>query len=393
LVIFFQLRKINLKMKIFYWSPFLSNIATIDAVVNSVRSISMFDKKNFFKPSIIDSTGEWLSQKNKTNNLHIINLYNKEYYSRLPKGGYLKSRISQILIFILSFKKLKKLLKKEEPEFLIAHLIISLPLFIFTVFNLKTKLIIRISGTPKLNFLRRIFWSMLSKNIEIVTCPTKKTHEKLKNLKIFPEHKLRLLYDPVLSFKTILKRKKESIDNLLEDKSFILSVGRLTKQKNFSLLIKSFKEFSTFQQDLKLVIIGEGEERLKLENYINELNLKDKVFLLGFKNNIFNYISRSKLVISSSLYEDPGFFIIEAGSLNKIVIAADSGTGPSEILDNSKRGFLFINNDYKSLIEKIHEFNETNEKDLFKKKMMMKKYCKNFTFFSHFLKLKKILLI
>ena len=254
-------------------------------------------------------------------------------------------------------------------------------------------MIIRISGTPKLNFLRRIFWSMLSKNIEIVTCPTKKTHEKLKNLKIFPEHKLRLLYDPVLSFKTILKRKKESIDNLLEDKSFILSVGRLTKQKNFLLLIKSFKEFSTFQQDLKLVIIGEGEERLKLENYINELNLKDKVFLLGFKNNIFNYISRSKLVISSSLYEDPGFFIIEAGSLNKIVIAADSGTGPSEILDNSKRGFLFINNDYKSLIEKIHEFNETNEKDLFKKKMMMKKYCKNFTFFSHFLKLKKILLI
>ena len=114
-------------------------------------------------------------------------------------------------------------------------------------------------------------------------------------------------------------------------------------------------------QDLNLVIVGEGEERHKLENLISDFNLKEKVFLLGFKDNIFNYISKSKFVISSSLYEDPGFSIIESGSLNKIVIAADSGTGPSEILDESKRGFLFINNDYKSLTEKIYEFYAFNK--------------------------------
>ena len=62
-------------MKVFYWSPFLSNIATIDAVLNSMKSITMFDKKNFFKPSIIDSSGEWFLQKSRTKNFNIINLY------------------------------------------------------------------------------------------------------------------------------------------------------------------------------------------------------------------------------------------------------------------------------------------------------------------------------
>ena len=46
-------------MKIFYWSPFLSNIATIDSVINSIKSIKKFDQKKEIFPYIIDATGEW----------------------------------------------------------------------------------------------------------------------------------------------------------------------------------------------------------------------------------------------------------------------------------------------------------------------------------------------
>ena len=67
-------------------------------------------------------------------------------------------------IFLLNFLKLKKLLKKEKPKFFIAHLIISLPLLVFTLFNFKSKLIIRISGTPKLNLIRKLIWSICSKS-------------------------------------------------------------------------------------------------------------------------------------------------------------------------------------------------------------------------------------
>ncbi len=378
-------------MKIFYWSPFLSNIATVDSVINSINAIKYYDEKKKINPIIIDSVGEW-SQKKLDNHIYNVRqLYKYKIYNFLPKKGYLKSRISQILIFLLSFNNLRKLLIKEVPEYFIAHLIISLPLVLFSIFNFKTKLIIRISGTPKLNFVRKFFWKILSKKVYKITCPTNSTYEKLKKLKIFSEDKLEILYDPIISVKKINKKKLEEIDEKFRNDDFILGIGRLTKQKNFKFLIKSFYEINLRFPKLKLVILGEGEERAVLEKLINNLELKGKVFLEGHKKNVFNYIYRSKCFVSSSLYEDPGFVIIEAGFLNKIVFAADSNTGPSEILDHSKRGFLYKNNNHHDMVKNFLNFIEKDPKSLKEKKIELKKYSKNFTIFSHYKSLKKIL--
>ena len=124
-------------MKLFYWSPFLSNIATVDAVTNSINSLKKYDKKNKYKPFIIDCSGEWQEKSDKTSGIDIIKLYNKNYYKFLPKGSFLKSRLSQMIIFILNFNVLRKLLLKEKPDFLIAHLIVSLPLVLFFFLNSK----------------------------------------------------------------------------------------------------------------------------------------------------------------------------------------------------------------------------------------------------------------
>ena len=380
-------------MKIFYWSPFLSNIATVDSVINSIKSIRYYDYDKKINPIIIDSVGEWSQKKLDNHVFNIRQLYNYKVYNFLPRKGYLKSRISQILIFVLSFNSLRKLLIKEVPEYFIAHLIISLPLVLFSIFNFKTKLIIRISGTPKLNFVRKFFWKILSKKVYKITCPTNSTYEKLKKLRIFSEDKLEILYDPIISVKKINKKKLEKIDEKFNNEDFILGIGRLTKQKNFKLLIKSFYEINLRLPKLKLVILGEGEERAVLEKQINNLKLKGKVFLEGHKKNVFNYIYRSKCFVSSSLYEDPGFVIIEAGFLNKIVFAADSQTGPSEILDYSKRGFLFKNNNYQDMVKTFLNFIKEDPKNLIKKKIELKKYSKNFTIFSHYKSLKKILFV
>ena len=77
-------------MKLFYWSPFLSNIATVDAVTNSINSIKKYGKKNEYKPFIIDSSGEWQEKPERTSGIDIIKLYNKNYYKFLPKGSFLK---------------------------------------------------------------------------------------------------------------------------------------------------------------------------------------------------------------------------------------------------------------------------------------------------------------
>ena len=378
-------------MKIFYWSPFLSNIATVDAVIKSINSILTYDKYKKFKPYIVDATGEWDLKKHKVSNINLIKLYNKNYFKNLPKGGYLKSRISQTLIFLLNFFRLKKLINKEKPEFLIAHLIISLPLIIFTLFNLKSKLIIRISGTPKLNFIRKFFWSMCSRSIYKVTCPTIATYNKLINLRVFPKEKIIILHDPIISAKDIVKKKREPIDIKFRDNNYLIGVGRLTKQKNFEILIKAFNLIARKDLSIKLLILGEGEQMLKLNELIIKLNLEKKVHLLGYQKNVFNFINNAKCLISSSLYEDPGFVIIEAGFLNKFVLAADSNTGPSEILNNSERGILFKNDDYEDLAEKYLEFTNLNKKELNRRKINLKKYSRQFTLYNHFKNLKNIL--
>ena len=378
-------------MKLFYWSPFLSNIATVDAVTNSINSLKRYDKEKKYKTFIIDSSGEWQEKLDRISGINVIKLYKKNYYKFLPKGNFLNSRLSQIIIFVLNFNLLRKLLLKEKPDFLIAHLIISLPLILFFFFKFETKLIIRISGTPKLNKLRRFFWTLFSKNIHIVTCPTQSTLKKLGKLKIFPKQKLKLLYDPIIKVNYINNKKKEKIEDRFTKINYVLSIGRLTKQKNYPLLINAFKEIIKKYPDLKLIILGEGEDRKKLEKLIQNLDLKSNIFLEGYKKNIFNYLHNCECYISSSLYEDPGFTLIESGFLNKFVIAADSNTGPSEILNDSKNGFLFKNNDKISLVDKYLQFKKLSTKEVMNKKVNLKKFSKKFSIFEHFQNLKKIL--
>ena len=378
-------------MKLFYWSPFLSNIATVDSVINSINSLKRYGKKNKYRTYLIDASGEWEQKFEKILGINIIKLYKKKYYELLPKGNFFKSRFSQLIIFICNFNPLRKLLIKEKPDFLIAHLIISLPLILFFFFKFDTKLIIRISGTPKLNLFRRFFWKLFSKDVYLVTCPTNSTLQKLGELNIFPKKKLKLVYDPVLKVSAINMKKKEKLDDKLVGTEYILSIGRLTKQKNFLLLIVAFKEILKEYSNLKLVILGEGEERKKIEKLIKKLSLNDHIFLEGYKKNIFNYLHNCECYISSSLYEDPGFSLIESGFLNKLVIAADSNTGPTEILNSSNNGLLFKNNDKNSLVNQYLVFKKLSSEKLMNKKINLKKFSKNFSVFNHFKSISEIL--
>ena len=378
-------------MKLFYWSPFLSNIATVDSVINSINSLKRYGRKDKYRTFLIDASGEWEQKFEKILGINIIKLYKKKYYKFLPKGNFFKSRFSQLTIFICNFNPLRKLLIKEKPDFLIAHLIISLPLILFFFFKFDTKLIIRISGTPKLNLFRRFFWKLFSKNVYLVTCPTNSTLQKLNELNIFPKKKLKLVYDPVLKVSAINVKKKEKLQDKLVGTEFILSIGRLTRQKNFLLLIRAFKEILKEYSNLKLVILGEGEERKKIEKLIKKLSLNNHIFLEGYKKNIFNYLHNCECYISSSLYEDPGFSLIESGFLNKFVIAADSKTGPTEILNSSKNGLLFKNNDKNSLVNQYLVFKKLSSEKLMNKKINLKKFSKNFSVFNHFKSMSKIL--
>ena len=126
----------------------------------------------------------------------------------MPKTGYIQSRFSYLVIFVLSFIPLLRLLKKNA-NILIAQLITSLPIFIFKLFNFKTDLILRISGMPKLNFIRKKFWEICSSGIKIVTCPSIELKNKIEELKIIENKKIHYLQDAVININEFNRQLKD----------------------------------------------------------------------------------------------------------------------------------------------------------------------------------------
>ena len=197
-----------MKKKVYYWSPFLSPIATCKAVIDSAFSLSKFSDK--FETSIINFFCEFDVFKNQIEKkkINLIYFYNFNLSKYLPYQGYLKSRLSFLIFFILGFFPLIKTLKTKKPDYLVIHLISSLPLLILIFFKFETKFILRISGFPKLNFFRKILWKLAFKKIYCVTCPTKNTFDYIKMLNLVEKSKLKILYDPVINISEIIKKKK-----------------------------------------------------------------------------------------------------------------------------------------------------------------------------------------
>ncbi len=375
--------------KIFYWGPFIDKeIATVKAIYNSANGL-----KNFFNihdVKIVNSIGEWnFKIRPEIENLFLNTNFN--YAKKLPKNGYFKSRVSFIIIFFTCFFQIKNILKKHEPDYFIAHLLVSLPMLLFKLFNFKSKLIIRISGKPKLNILRKIFWQFTSNNVYKIFCPTEETRDFLIRNNIYKKEKVFVLRDPVLDLENLRNKKnKKDFQEKFEKENIILA-GRLTKQKNFDLIIDVFEKNQYLREKYKVFIFGDGELKNKLANKIITKKLNNKIFLMGHVKNIYKYMRNSKLFILTSLWEDPGFVIVEAAFCNLSIIASDCQSGPSEILSKNKLGgYLFKNNDVHDLNNKINEFfNEKNE-IIYQQKLYSKKRIKEFTIFNHVKKLIKI---
>ncbi len=367
--------------KIYYWSPYVGKVATIKAVINSAYSLSKYSK-NKYLPVIINSCGEWNNFKNEftSKKINLIDLQ-KKFKINIKINGFLKSRIEYLKVFFACYFSLKNLIKTEKPSFLIVHLITSLPLILYIFNNFETKLIIRISGKVKLNFFRKLLWKINSKNIHLITCPTKQSLLEINNLKIISENKLIFLPDPAIDIIEINKKTKNLNFDLKE--KYFLSVGRLTKQKNHLLLIKAFANLKDELKKTKLIIIGDGELKNEYLKNIDQLNLQDKIYLIGHKENVFSYMKNSLGIISTSLWEDPGFVMIEAAACNTFIISSNCPSGPEEFV-GKKNGILFKNNNLNDLQENIKKYLIMHESDIFKMKIRAKKKSLNFTKFRHY---------
>ena len=168
------------------------------------QKLKKFNKEKI-NVSILDVIGEWSNYKNEfeSKKINYLKIPGFEISKLLPISGYLVSRIVYFLVLVNKIFKLKKLIDKEKPNYLIIHLITVVPLLLLYLFSFDTKFILRISGLPKLTIFRTFFWKKISKKIYMVTCPSEQTKKDLIKSNIFPEEKLKVIYDPILEIKEI----------------------------------------------------------------------------------------------------------------------------------------------------------------------------------------------
>ena len=379
-------------MNIYYWCPFLSKVATVQAVLNSAISVKKYSK-NKISPYIINTVGEWNQFKNiiDEKNIKLVNfIESKSLYKSLPRYSYLKSRFSYMLIFFLTIFKLYKFLdKRTKNDIFVIHLISSLPLLLILLFNFKCKFILRISGYPKLNFFRKLLWKLCRDKLSIVLCPTEDTKENLISKKIFNLKTYHVLCDPIIEVSKFSRMKREKISSLLNDKKYIINIGRLTRQKNQKFLIKGFSEILKLDPNLYLIVLGEGELENELKKISSKLNIENRIFFLGYRENVFNYLNNAKCFILTSNWEDPGFVLIEAAFCRTLVLTNDSEPGPKEIIKNNYNGVVYKKKDIKSFHEKFDQISG----DIDKKSLIYQnlKNVRKFTIFNHFRNFENIL--
>lgn len=161
----------------------------------------------------------------------------------------------------------------------------------------------------------------------------------------------KVIYNPINREK-ILKLSNEKIDDIKPTNKFkLISVGRLSEEKGYDRLLKVFKQLDDEGFDLGLTIVGSGEKYNELTNYIEQNNLKDKVFLLGYRDNPYKYVKNSDLFVCSSISEGFSLVIGEAMAVGIPVISVEC-PGPNEVIGFGEYGML-VNNDESSLCNGI----------------------------------------
>lgn len=150
------------------------------------------------------------------------------------------------------------------------------------------------------------------------------------------------------------------------DEKKVISVGRLSPQKNYASLIRAFKNVVNKHPDWTLEIYGDGPLEMELKSLIDQLNLKRHVFLKGFSSNIKEVMTNGSIYAMSSIFEGFPLVLIEAMTCGLPIVSYACPCGPKDIITGGKDGFLVEVNDEKELANKINLLinNDTIRKEM-----------------------------
>ena len=276
-------------------------------------------------------------------------------------------RINKLKLF-LGVWSLRTFLKNEKPDVLLA---VSIPpsiavLTAKVLANSKTKIIVRQSNVVKLanvsefsNVKRRprdFIIPLLYKKAEGFIAVSKGVKNNLKLL-LGPDNNIEVIYNKVLSNEWFLAPSRKPSHRWFKDESIIvfLAVGRLVEKKDYPTMIKAFQIASGQCDKIRLLILGDGPQKNKLQKLIDNAQIKDKIELLGHIKHPHPYYHFSFGYLLSSVSEGMPSSLIEALGSACQIISTDCPSGPNEILCGGKYGKIVGIKDYEKMASSISE--------------------------------------
>ncbi|EKO3729985.1 glycosyltransferase [Vibrio metschnikovii] len=187
-------------------------------------------------------------------------------------------------------------------------------------------------------FIFRYLISKLYNMADIIVPISKGVEDSLRNYFNIRKPTFKTIYNP----QDIKSIRSIEIKNELVSNEFFnyITAGRLIEQKDHITLLKSFSKVIKIAPKSRLYILGDGPLKCELENYIKINKLEGCVFLLGFKQNAFEYFKQCDCFVFSSIFEGFGNVLVEAMACGLPIVTTSCPSGPSEILADGQYGLL-----------------------------------------------------
>lgn len=219
-------------------------------------------------------------------------------------------------------------------------------------FSDKRVYIIGVSNNPKYH-PNPFFTSLLYKHAKRLIANSNGTKNYLCNEWGLDGKNIHVIHNGVNSNEiTSLAEDDSLFEWYKESLPIIITIGRLSPQKNHACLIKAFSILSK-KFESRLIIIGEGPLRQSLERLAKSVGVAEHTWFAGYQDNPYKFLAKSSLFVLSSRWEGFPNVLLEAMVCEVAVISTDIDFGPREMIDHGKTGFLVPDNDPETLASQI----------------------------------------
>lgn len=249
---------------------------------------------------------------------------------------------------ISTLQMLGKIVKEEKIDIIHTHH--RMAAFYVSLLGLYRKCVF-INTSHNTFHNKKALTKLAYKNAYLVACG-EMVKKNLTDVFELDSKNIRTITNSVTSFKEDIVEEPLITQKREAGKFIIGNVGRLSEQKGMGYYIKAIPKVLSECPDAFFLIIGEGEDRAKLENLVCDLQINENVCFLGYRTDVQNLMSQLDLVVLSSLWEGFPLTPIEAFSVGKTIVATGVD-GTLEIVQDGVNGLLVPPADETILAEKI----------------------------------------